>query len=203
MRTPSSGVRPRGNQLVAAFGTAANATSAPAGSVVTTAGTGHVEPQLPQVRIIGHDVQRLTREKERLGIVTMIREPLNLGRGDGARPASAGCGHAPSPAPGRDREDHQQRGHHHHRPAEEREQAGWRRQVPRPDDRVEGGHDIGRPSQTGRPGIWPGTGARCATALAISPDSASERSGGCSVKTASRVPSVLSPLNGRRPASIS
>ena len=103
----------------------------------------HVEPQLAQVRIIGQDVQRLTREKERLDIVTMIRESLNLGRGNGARPASAGCDHAPSPAPGRDREDHEQHGHHHHRPAEERPQAGWRRQVPRPDDRVEGGHEIG------------------------------------------------------------
>ncbi len=32
---------------------------------------GDVEPQLPELRIIGQDLQRLTREKECLGIVTM------------------------------------------------------------------------------------------------------------------------------------
>ena len=38
MRTPLSGVRPRGNQLVVGVRYGAIATSAPAGSVVTTAG---------------------------------------------------------------------------------------------------------------------------------------------------------------------
>ena len=102
-----------------------------------------VEPQLPEVRVIGHDGQRLTREQERLGIVTLIREALNLWRGNRAGPASAGCARAPLPPAGSDRENHHQRRHHHRRAADEREQSRRRRQVPCLVDSVEGRHDIG------------------------------------------------------------
>ena len=47
------------------------------------------QPQLSQLRIVGNDVERLSRQQKRFGIVPVIREPLNLGRGDGARPTRA------------------------------------------------------------------------------------------------------------------
>ena len=196
MRMSLSGVVPRRTQVVGAW-YAANATSAPAGSVSRTAGRDTSSNSCHRCRSSGRACAPDGRAGT-LGIVTMIREALSLGRSNGARPANAG----PSPAPGSDREDHQHGDRPHHRPAEDRPPAGCRRRLPRLDHRVEGGDQI---DDRRKPLIG---GFRQTPAHDLRQRWRDlwihvERSAGCSVKTASRVASVLSPVNGRLPASIS
>ncbi len=58
--------------------------------MVTSTGSGRVEPQLTQGRIVGRCLQRLAHEQKRLGIVAVVQESLNLG--PCGRPCPVGAG---------------------------------------------------------------------------------------------------------------
>ena len=137
MRMSLSGVVPRRTQVVGAW-YAANATSAPAGSVVRTAGR---ETRRATVATgVDHRAERLAPD----GREERPRHCHHDPTGAEPRPQQwcAPSERGPSPAAGSDREDHQH-GDHPSPPDGEDVRRRVRRLAPRLDHRVEGGDEIG------------------------------------------------------------